>query len=65
MDAKTMDRLTSAILRRLKEAKASCPVTVYVKIDDAAKLIEEQAAEIARLRYERVTVQREGITANP
>lgn len=50
MDAKTMDRLRPAILRRLKEAKASCPVTVHVKLNDAAKLIEEQAAEIARLR---------------
>jgi hypothetical protein len=45
-----MDRLTSAILRRLKDAKASCPVTVYVKLDDAAKLIEAQAKEIERLR---------------
>lgn len=50
MDAKTMDRLTPAILRRLKDAKASCPVTVYVKLDDAAKLIEAQAKEIERLR---------------
>lgn len=50
IEPKTLERITPAILRRLKDAKASCPVTVHVKLDDAAKLIEEQAEEIKRLK---------------
>ncbi len=50
IEPKTLERITPAIVRRLREAKASCPVTVHVKLEDAAKLIEEQAKEIERLR---------------
>lgn len=50
IEPQTLERITPAILRRLRDAMASCPVTVHVKLEDAAKLIEEQAKEIERLR---------------
>jgi hypothetical protein len=46
----TLPTVTSAVIRGMKTAKASCPVTVYRRLDDALLLIEVQAAEIERLR---------------
>jgi hypothetical protein len=50
IEPKTLERITPAIVRRLRDAMASCPVTVHVKLEDAIKLIDAQAKEIERLR---------------
>lgn len=53
IEPKTLERITPAVVRRLREAKASIADILHVRIDDAVKLIEEQAKEIERLRKER------------
>lgn len=54
IEPKTLERLTPAVVRRLRDAMASCPVTVHVKLEDAIKLIDAQAKEIERLKKAQV-----------
>lgn len=57
IEPKTLERITPAVVRRLREAKASIAEILHVRIEDAAKLIKEQsdvieaqAKEIERLK---------------
>lgn len=52
IEPKTLERLTPAIVRRLREAKPSIADILHVRIDDAINLIQEQAKEIERLKKE-------------
>lgn len=54
IEPKTLERITPAVVRRLREAKASIADILHVRIDDAVKLIEEQAKEIERLKKAQV-----------
>ena len=57
IEPQTLERITPAVVRRLREAKASIVEILHVRIEDAAKLIKEQsdvieaqAEEIKRLK---------------
>lgn len=49
MRAQSAD-ITEKTIRQLRAAKDSCPVTVHQRLENALKLIEQQAAEIERLK---------------
>jgi len=46
IDPQNIDRRRPAVVRRLREAKASVAEILHVRIDDAIELIEKQAKEI-------------------